>query len=420
MKLHSAWCYIFLCLLIFCVSTNAQETEETSLPFEIADWLQGPDREDLPWKVKLLKPRLTLQQRSLLQVDARINAGRLKNRDIERDLHFVLKVADSNDNWIHGYSYTHLPVPAGIQSFHQIQCITGLYLRPGKYTIALIIYETNLKQVNVWKKSFEFKNPGKDLLPDLDRDLPEVEFISGTPEYVMDFDMPPAYLDSIWPLGSGKEWLPVENGSDICIDIVVNVSYSQVLRSKSLQQRWLNYLMNSSYMLQAGSVLTNLGLNKGCMRITIVDVLSMKTLFDRKEAKDFDWHDAGEVVGRQNRFTIDVDRLSSYTRASAYFHAKLSEILEDNSCVSGKNTPSRIVIVVSNQQVFPENTDIIPVIPQNPESTRFYYFCINNNAYISGDVNEMLKPAEPKRFMIRGPLDFRKALSNLILDLEKY
>ncbi len=419
MNSHPVRCCIFVCLLCICHATYAQEADESALPFVISDWLHYAERRDVPWDVKVLKPRLTLQQRNLVQVDARINAGRLKNRDKERDLHFVLKVADADDNWVPGYSYTHLPVPAGLEAYHQIQCVTGLYLRPGRYTLALIIYEANLEQVNVWKKDIEVKNQGGDLLRDLDRDLPEIEFISGTPDYVMDFDVPPSFMDSIWPLGSGLEWLPVQNGSDICIDIIVNVSYSQVLRGESSQQWWLNYRMNSSYMLQVGSVLSHLGLNKGCIRITVVDLLSMKTLFYRENAETFDWQEADRVIGSQNRFTIDVDRLSSYTQSSAYFNATLNDILEDGACATGEDALPRTVIVVSNQQVFPEETEIVEIKPPDPESTRFFYFCINNRPFITGDINRMLESTALVRFMVRQPLDLRKALSELIIDLEK-
>ena len=436
MKSHSVWCYIFLCLLIICNTTNAQDTDEDSLPFKIADWLQGPERKDLPWKIKIIKPHLTLQQRNLVQVDARIQAGRLKKRDVERDLHFVLKVADSDNNWVPGYSYTHLPVPAGLESYHQIQNITGLYLRPGKYTLALIIYEANLEQGNIWKKSIEVKDPGDGLLQNLDRDIPKIEFTSGTPDYVMDYDAPPSYLDSIWPLGSGIEWLPVKNMSDVCIDIVMNVSYNQVLRSASAltqssyrsygpvsrgvraqQQRWWNYRMNSSYVMQAGSVLSHLGLDYGCIRISMVDILNMKTIFYRENAEGFDWQNANKVVGSQNRYTVGVDQLSSYTQTSAYFNATMEKILKDDPCATGKDTLPRTVIIVSNQQRFPNNTEIVEITPSNHESTRFYYFCINESPYISGDINKMLKLTKPKRYMIREPRDLRKALSNLILDL---
>lgn len=402
-----------------CIPASAQESDAGTLPFDPDEWLQGPDRRDLEWKVKIIKPSLTLQQRYLLQVDARMKAGQWKKRGIVGDLHFVLKVADSEDNWMRGYSYTYLSVPAELQSYHYIQCVTGVYLRPGKYTIALIVYEANLKQVNIWRKKVEFKNPEGKLLPELDRDLPAVDFIDGTPEYVMDFDRAPSFMDSLWPLGAGMEWLPVGNRSEVCVDLVINVSYSQVLRGKSLQQWWLNYQMNASYVLQTGSVISHLGLSKGCVRVSIVDVLSMKTLFDRENAEGFDWQEAGRVVREQNRFTIDIDRLSRYTQASAYFNARLSEILEGGSCRSGEAATKRAVVVVSNQQVFPPETEIIEISPKSSEKPRFYYFCINDRAYISGDIQKMLKPAKPRSFLIRRPHDFRKALSDLILDLEK-
>jgi hypothetical protein len=419
-KSHFYRYLVFGVLLIFSISACAEEIARPSPAFDISAWLQRSNRADLPWKVTLIKPRLTLQQRYLVQVSALIYTARLRKRNVGRDLNFVLKVADSDGNWVPGYSYTHLPMPAGLPSYYEIQCVTGIYLRPGKYTIALVLYEANLKQGNVWKKSLEVKAMKEDPLPDLDRDLPRIEFISGTPEYVMGSGMSHAYLDSVWPLGKGMEWLPVANKSDMFLDIVVNVSFNMMLRGQSMQQWWVNYPINAAQMVQAASVLSHLRLNKGRIRISIVDVMNMKTIFDREDAQGFDWRNAGEVVRKQNRFTIDIDRLSFFTQVSAYFQAKLNEILEDGSSASSGGAPHRVLIVVSNQQEFPEKTPIIKVVPQNPESTRLFYFCVNNRFYISGDINEMLKSAAQKRFNVRQPRDFRKALSDLILELEKY
>jgi hypothetical protein len=41
-------------------------------PVPVEQWLRGPDRRDFPWKVRLLKPRLTFQQRYLVQVRANL------------------------------------------------------------------------------------------------------------------------------------------------------------------------------------------------------------------------------------------------------------------------------------------------------------------------------------------------------------
>ena len=416
MKLRSFSCGIFIILITLCGAAGAsianRELPEDLPPFDVDQWLSGPDRTDFPWKVGVAQ-ELTSQQRNLVTIFAYIPGGkRFPYGTTERDLHFVLKIATADNRWVTGFSHTRIPVPAQLDKSQIVNFSDGVYLRPGSYTIALIVYDPLLKKGNIRRKHINVPRLKKDPLPDLDRDLPEVEFIT------YDHDLP-------FPLAKGKEWLPVKNSRGLCIDIVANTSadydYNPRLGLSSyeggLSVRKYKAHANSIVILRVSSVLSHLDLRKGKIRVSILDTLRMKTLFDREDASSFDWQLAGKALTQQDHFTIAKNLIGSQTEASSYLSGKLSKILEDDACAPEAESPLKIVIVVSSEMQFAKDTRIGKVIPQDPASVRFIYFPLSY--YMKDDLLTMLKPTKPRVYMHPSRQRLRSMLADVIVYLEK-
>jgi hypothetical protein len=376
----------------FCSTLGAFAAGEEAPPFDVAEWLSMPDHMDFPWKVYLTTKisRVDLQQRYMAGVHAYIDCGDLRDSRNQRDLHFVLKVATSDNRWFPGYSYTHTAIPSGVDRSHEIHYMDRVYLRPGRYILALIVYDPALKQGNVYRRNVEVSRLKNDPLPKLDSTLPDVDFV-GT---------------DVWLLGQGKEWLPVKNSRCLCVDIIANTSIDDPYRQYSRP------------ILQASSVLSHLVLHKGRVRVTILDALRMKTLCSREDATDFDWQRAIEIYRDQERAMIDVGTLESRTQASAYLFDQFQKILNDSACVPGVESPLKIVIVVGAGRLkFAEHTRVEQIIAQDPASDRFYYFSYTMES--PDDLSKMLKGTKSRRLFFDDPFLFRKALAELISDLEK-
>jgi len=398
LKLALIRCILITLLIALCSAVLALCAEEDLPPFDVEEWLNLPDHNDFPWKVRVYGPVLTRQQRQQLTISATINGVDLEDVGSRRDLHFVLKVATANGRWIPGYSYTHGSVPSGMDWYHNIEYANILFVRPGRYTIVLIVYDAYLKEGNIVRKRVKVTGLSKDPLPELDRNLPEVEFTGGN-QIVSRFSQ---------FLSPGKEWLPVKNSHSLCVDIVVNTSIDEP------------YGRYSWPTLQASSVLSHLLLEKGRIRVTVLDALRMKTLFDREDAADFDWQNAMEVLMGQEGAVIDVGTLESRTQASAYMADVFQKILDDEACEPAEKSPLKIVIVVGGGWFeFPKHTSVQQIDPQDPASVRFFYFRYTD-IWLSDDLSEMLKRTKPQKFFFDQPLVFRKALAELISDLEKY
>jgi hypothetical protein len=405
------YCLVYI-LLSLCGAAVAWITEKDVPPFDAAERLSRPDRADFPWKVSIVKDGLTLQQRYVLLVQVTIELGRLEQRAHERDFHFVLKVAGADGRWVDGQSYTHIPVPPGLDRSYTISCVDSVYLRTGRYTVAIIAHDSTFNRWNVRRSHITVPRLKKDRLPELDRDLPNIEFVSEVPQN------PPQSSQPLWALAKGKEFLPVANSRPLCVDIVVNTSadYKNYWRRSA----WgFDYRVNALRMLQVASVLSHLQLRSGCVRISILDAFQMKTLFDREDAADFDWQHASEVIAKQNRTTIQADLLDPQMQPAAFLQNALQRISDDALCSTGNEPAAKIVIVVSREQIFPKPKNIPPVMLQNPDSIRYFYFCVTEWSYADDDLIKILKPTNPRRFSILTSLAFRTALAELISGLEQ-
>ena len=89
-----------------------------------------------------------------------LRRGGLRHSAIQHDLHFVLKVATGDSNWVPGYSHTRVPFPPQEYNFNVIDFSDGVYLRPGRYTLALIVYDPILKKGNLWRKRVKVSRYG--------------------------------------------------------------------------------------------------------------------------------------------------------------------------------------------------------------------------------------------------------------------
>jgi hypothetical protein len=402
-------------LLVLLGSTFALSQEEGETPpFDVGVWLRRADHADFPWSVSLSAPVLTLQQRFQVQVGASISLRHLKYIGLRREFHFVVKVAAANGLWIPEYSYTVVPVEEGTDPANSIYYHSSVYLRPGRYIIALIVYDAIHQRGNVWRKEINFRRLTKDPLPALDKNMPDVEFIRDGPGR------------RVRPLERNKEWLPVKNSRCLCIDVIANLSTpGKAVAGRQGNPRGggksqapaVDYGRNASNILAASSVLSHLEVRKGRVKVSILDALRMETFYEREDARSFDWRDAAEMLSKQNPAWISAKVLRSQSMASSFLYDAFQRIQDEKSCTGEAGLPIKIIIVIGSEVEFPDRTIARQFVPPDPEFTKVYYFCFRSGDY--DDVFKMLRPAKPLRSYIDDALTFRKTLADLISGLEE-
>ena len=406
------------------LAQEKKDKEEPRPDLPIEQWLRGPDRQDFKWKAEILAPRLTFQQRNLVQVRAYVDAAPI-HKDDHHDFYFVLKVADEKGNWLPDETFNHYPVPPGIDKSNEIQYSAGLYAKPGQYTAAIILYDIATAKGNIWRKAFEVKPPKNDPLPRMDRDLPQVEFIYEVPSDALptrDKSVilplhrgPRQFTDVEWAPGHGVEFLPVPAPRLLRVDIVLNVAPhlepNYMARTTAVQYRAV-----AGRMLQIGTLLSHLRIDRGCVRVSAVDLAKLSVVFDRLDGRSIDWDKLTEQVHKIDHDTVSVDILSNRKSTAGFLRDYLTNMMVDDSgCGAGNGKTDRVIVLVSHDFQFPSGTHGDHLWPDVQCACRFVHLRIDSAGF--DDLEKFLKPANPRRFEVHSPEQFRKTVADLIEDL---
>jgi len=410
-------------ILTLCGPWIPIRTVDNPLPFDVDEWLQYKKHKDFSWDVRVSKPSLTIQQRFLVSVSATVNCSDLPASERDHDLRFVLKVADEDNVWIPGYSETRLTVYSGLGKNNYINVVAGVYLRPGRYTLALIVYDSVTHKGNVQKKKIKVPRPKGDLLPEMDRTLSKVEFTTEAPlnryrdaYFIGGYN----YAFSYEPLAAGREWLPVKNSRRICLDIVANISQGTYGNTKEFGR---DYAYPFS-VLQVASVLSHLGLENGSIHVSILDTLGVKTYFYRRNASNIDWRQTGQaILYRGDPEIVDYGELKAQTEASAFLVDTLHKIMGENACTPDSESPLKIILIVSGELKFAERTPIHQLIQpdllKNPVPVKVFHFRVHSYFASGDDLGSMLEPAKPQDFTFTDANSFRESLADFISLLEE-
>jgi hypothetical protein len=184
------------------------------------------------------------------------------------------------------------------------------------------------------------------------------------------------------------------------------------------------------------------------VRVSVVDTLRMKVLFDRADGQDLDWDSVAAKFNKLDQNSVDVHTLENRTQASAFLRQFLTDVENDTTGCGSEAKPDRAVVVVASPVAFPEGTKLQRLEPEC--QCRFYYvhtstaglaMMTDRQARPRGrpdgviwprewpgtrvvatgdstdDIDAMLKPAKPRHLNANNPRQFRAALAELINDL---
>lgn len=209
----------------------AQSDPPADIPID--QWLQGPDRHDFRWKVHLNKPRLTYRQRDLVQIAVAFEMRDLVKAKVSlQDLHLVVKLAGQDGHWL-GQAYTRFDPPEGVAFAAELYGVVNVYVRPGTYRVAAMVYDILNRRGNLWRGTLHVPGVKNDPLPNAERNLSDVEFQPEPPNKPtiarLNPIRPPKLVDDPLGLGEGELFLPVDNVRPLQVDVFVNLSRGEVV-----------------------------------------------------------------------------------------------------------------------------------------------------------------------------------------------
>jgi hypothetical protein len=416
-------------------SVNTSRNEPaTSLPIE--QWLSEGEKKQFRCDVHISRPTITFQQRYRVFIKANLPAPSLQRESIQRDLHFFVKVAEENGKWLEGQTYNHFRVEQQFDKRIDLELDAGLYLQPGRFTIAVIVYDSVLNEHNVVFRNITVDPPKHDAFPKLLEGLPRVEFL-------------PEPVEGVATLAAGHASLPVETQRPVELDVVVDLSpYTQ---RRWLQAQWApgpaqrgmqQGPMNNgsllpgfrsplpegvrrtvkgfqSRLLEAASALSDLNPTNGCTRVTVFNALSRRVLLKAQPSISADWLKTWDDVLGTQLSLISVQDLAGSVEAAKFLRDQVQTVMSQAPrCNLMGRRPVRILAILSRGAHFPDGTTQ-PTIEAKCDCRIFYLLEHEDVTDMFDDLQRMLKPLSPKRMEFSDPGHFRHKLSDLIRTIQE-
>jgi hypothetical protein len=413
---------IILCCTALSASAQDRPSVQRNINLPIADWISQGERREIPWEVRVTKPELTFQQRTLVTVFAEIHSDELQKRNVNRDLHFIVKVADESGNWMEDESYAPFRLTEKMDPHSDVQMETELYLKPGNFKVAIIAYDSALRERSVSFSRVQVERVERDPFPDLLNNLPAAQFLPGSAEGLVVF-------------GTGRINLPVVTQRPVQFDLVVDLSAYENNGFETLNRPLIfraprgyprpiagnrpNLKSDRRYLdrlIQTASVLSQMRFEKGCTRVTAVDFLK-RSIIVPTTAAAVDWQNVRrDVLGPEHNL-VSVSALAGKDQVPGFVSEQLSKVMApEPGCVAESGKPVHVIAVLTHGVEIEARSK--KKVEQRCDCKVLYLKQDDNHVGVD-DLKKMVSPLSPKVLEFRSPLEFRRKLADLVQEVEK-
>ncbi|PYX93960.1 MAG: hypothetical protein DMG67_02760 [Acidobacteria bacterium] len=369
----------------------------------------------------------------LLTITAEVNADALQRQGMEHDLHFIVKIAHEKGSWDEGESYSHFLTEQGLNG--KLRMRAGVYLKPGAYTVATILYDAASERRNLSFYHIQVKGPHSGQVPELLSEVPEISFL-GSPE-------------NTGPLGPMRVPLPVETQRAILFDLIVDLSTreesgdrleltppnsdagrsslpttlpnplptpnSERLPMPPTPSRERQRTGNSaeqtseqSRLQEIAKTLAKMDFQPGCTRVTALDVLRLGTLLPPTPAGDVDWQQLGKENSVADKVMVSVDTLGGRKEAGKFFQEQIGRtIAQPPQCNLNSSNPLHVIAILSRGIHFPSGSKK-PRIEPGCNCKLFYFYESDQDIGGVDDLGKMLEPLSPRLLEFGNAETFRE------------
>lgn len=398
-------------------SDQKPDAREIQFPKDLNKWLAAGDHQDIPWKVRLDKPVLTFQQRQVIKATAKVDAAALQEKSATRRLLFVIKVADSSGKWFPGGNFVTQDFDQSLGHSSDVQLQSEVLLRPGKYTVATIMYDSVLGQHNISFLPVTVDPPKNDAFPELLRNIPYAEFVRGD-------------IKGLDTFGVGKPYLPLKTRRAVQLEVLVDLStrerqfrtaipptFSGTIRDLPRPPHFRR-LHDQSYftrLMQTASVLTSLEPQNGCLLVSAFDAIKETATIPPEAAGKVDWLKVRDAELGPEKDTISVTALGARKDLAQFVQKQFDELVHSPSCTAASE-PVHIVVVLSHGLQLPEGNHKVRL---ESCGCSVLYLRQTDTAMNFDDLKGILSPLSPRELDFSTPEQFRSKLSDVIRDIEK-
>ena len=363
----------------------------------LAQWMETHDSQEIPWKTRIENSSLRMDQRLEVPYTATVQAKAV-NSLVTGDLYFIASVTDASGNSLISPKVVHYALDGKISDDKELRFTDSVLTQPGDYVLHLVLYESRTGRHSAMKRSITVSQTTDDPLPGGGKELPQLEFL----------DLSDRERGTVFQFFKGLS-LPVANKRTIQLELV---SLLNPPEQWSDQRQIVRTHMQC--MAAALNTLSQVRLAQGLVSLTGLDAAHGSVVFQQPDFDQLNWQELSAVLNK----VADDNTVSLRTMESGGGGAFLRESLARH--LTAPPDATKIIVVISGSEVFQSSGSAKSVNLKKNCDCRVYHVRFRydiRDAY--DDVEKILKPLGPKTFDITSPRDFRKAVAEIIRDLDK-
>ena len=367
----------------------------------ISDWINGGERAEIPWDLRLSDPYLRIDQRLEVSYVIRLSAKDLNRTGKAHELFFVSRISSPDGEWLDQPNIARYVVEQELPKGVQTQFFMRVCVQPGDYVLWLVLYDRQTGKHNVAKRRIRVSEFRGDPLPDIYRHMPLVEF----PQIDESEQNGPGFL-------TGGLYLPVHNKHALEVELISTLSPPEQWTGRTRVLR-----SHNDNTIGAIIALSQLELADGTLSITGLDLVRHQVIFEEPSIRGPNWQSLMEALKKAQSPELSAQALQGSKNNGAFFREFLSRRINSEGF---DRSPIRVLIIVTSSQLFPRGSDLTPLQVEGDCHCRVYHLRFRlNMADVFDEIEKIIKPLHPRTFNLITPRDLRKALAEIVEDLEK-
>jgi hypothetical protein len=367
----------------------------------ISDWLNAGEHSEIQWRVSIRQPYLRVDQRLEVAYSIRITGKELNRSGNSHELFLVSRISSPDGEWLHEPNIVRHTAEK-LDNTLQAEFLMRFVVQPGEYVLWIVLYDRETGKHSVARRRIRVSEIRGDPLPDLYSRMPLVEF----PEQGELNGEGIAFVES-------ELYLPVRNKRPMQVELISMLSPPEQWTGRMRVLR-----AHNDSTLGALAALSQIELLEGSLSITGLDLARRQVMFEQRDFEHVRWNSLVEAMKKAQSPDISADALQGAKSNGAFFREILNQRLTDDS---PDDEMMRVVIVVTSSQLFESGSDLRPLQLEGDCNCRVYYlrFRLNLND-VFDQLEKFMKPLRPRVFNLMSARDLRKAIGEIVEDLEKF
>ena len=367
----------------------------------ISDWINAGEQAEIPWDLRLSDPHLRIDQRLEVSYLIRLNAKDLNRTGKAHELFFVSRISSPDGEWLDQPNIARYVVEQELPKGVQTQFFMRVCVQPGDYVLWLVLYDRQTGKHNVARRRIRVPEFRGDPLPDIYRHMPLVEF----PQIDESEQNGPGFLTS-------RLYLPVHNKHALEVELISTLSPPEQWTGRTRVLR-----SHNDNTIGAIIALSQLELAGGTLSITGLDLVRHQVIFEEPSIHGPNWQSLMEALKKAQSPELSAQALQGSKNNGAFFREFLSQRINSEGF---DGSPIRVLIIVTSSQLFQRGSDLTPLQVEGDCRCRVYHLRFRlNMADVFDEIEKIVKPLHPRTFNLITPRDLRKAIAEIVADLEK-